>query len=56
MIKTRGWCHLAVRIVVEREQEQTIGGSNPMQKERQATPIFFVVVSMGWLVDELVVG
>ena len=41
--------HLAVTIISEREQEQRIAG-------RTSTPIFFVVVSMGWLVNEFVVG
>ena len=46
--------HLAAQIVREREQKQRITGGSQMQKKQQ-TPIFFVV-SMGWLVDEFVVG
>ena len=42
-------------MVKERKQEQGIAGGNPKQEEQQGHSIF-VVVSMGWLVDEFVVG
>ena len=48
--------HLAVKNVNEREQEQRIAEGKPYAGRATSTPIFFVVVSTGWLVDEFVVG
>ena len=45
---------LAVKIVKECEQRRIDG--KPQAGRAKNTPIFFVVVSMGWLVNEFVVG
>ena len=41
---------MVVKIVEEREQQRTAGRN--LRQTAKKTPIFFVVVSMGWFVDE----
>ena len=46
---------LDVKIVKEREQ-QRVAGRNLQAGRAESKPILLDVVSMGWLVDEFVVG
>ena len=45
--------HLAAKMVKEREQEQNSREQSHAGRTT-STPIFFVVVSIGWLADEFV--
>ena len=48
--------HRPVKIVREREQEPRRAGRQSHAGSTTSTPIFFAVVSVGWLLDEFVVG
>ena len=48
--------HLAVKIVRERKLRRRISEEKSLAGSTTSTPVNFVIVSLGWLVEEFVVG